>query len=582
MKMTVRQILNVLTLVAMTLVLVMAPAIPATADIDDVIGAEIDTKPNMTGDPRLDQTLANQNTAWTVIVYLNGDNSLDPSTDEAFNRMEVGACNPNVDVVVLWDRHPGGPWGPGTRRYKVKCDTNLDEPADYTEGVDTWDCGELNLGDDQMLFDFVNWAQTQYLADHYLLSIANHGGGWSPELPSPMRHRRGWMAGGTGLSWDETGMDPADPDDLDYLSTHEVGQVLQHLPHPLDVVFYDACLMGMLEEAYEIKEYARYFVASENIAWDIFRYDDYITPITANTQPVELAEHIVAVYGDFLRDEDYAGTIVALDLSATDNVATAVDNLAQTLMAEQSNAAVREQIGEAYVAAQKLDYDSNGEIEQNTEGYVDLYDLADRIRQTVTSVTIADAAQGVMDALDTSGFILAETHRSGLMWNQEGDPEEWDLEDVHGVSIYAPFGEELYVGLGCTVSTLDPCVVNYDLDCIKVRNYYTTTTPPQDPWLSLAQDTAWDEFVNSFIDVYYCGASMTASGLHLQGTEAQGLPPTRPVFVLTETREPNYDVDEWGSYKPPIGGVTIWRRDYSIPGLGRSHTVYLPPILRDR
>ena len=36
---------------------------------------------------------------------------------------------------------------------------------------------------------------------------------------------------------------------------------------PLDVVFYDACLMGMIEIAYQIKDYADFFVSSQNIAW---------------------------------------------------------------------------------------------------------------------------------------------------------------------------------------------------------------------------------------------------------------------------------------------------------------------------
>lgn len=581
MKATTKRMLNVLALTAIALCLIVIPTTAsATASIEGAVEANTNREIN---------TVPESDPAWTIIVYLNGDNSLDESTFEAFNRMEVGACNPNVDIVVLWDRSPSHPWDPGTRRYKVLCDNDLNKLANYSEGINTWNEEELNLGDDQELYEFVVWVWDNYPADHYLLSIANHGGGWSPSLPSPMRHANGWMAGGTGVSWDETGMDHDGPD-VDYLSTHEVGDVLKDLSNdgasPIDIVLYDACLMGMLEEAYEIKDYALYFIASENIAWDIFRYDDYVDSITTSTQPAELAKHIVSVYGGFLHDEDYAGTIVALDLSAVDNVAIALDNLAQAMRAELSNKTVRGQIGEAYMAAQKLDYDSSGEIEQDKEGYVDLYDLADWINQTVTSTNIADKAQEVMDELDTSGFVLTETHHSALMWNRKDEPEYWDLENVHGVSIYAPFGEELYVGLGCTVPALDHCVVNYDTDCIKVRNYYTTTTLFQEPHLALAQDTAWDEFVKDLIDTYYCAASKTASGLYLQGTEAQGLPPIRPTSVLMETREPNYDVDEWTSWRRPIGGATTisleWREDYLVAGLDRSPAVYLSPILRER
>lgn len=602
MKTTVRRVLNALILLAMALGLIVALTTLATADVDersdtkmyieaDAADASKNFESNLNAIPPFLKNASPMQTcfdipsdpkpeaAWTIMVYLNGDNSLDASTDEAFNRMEVGACNPNVNVVVLWDRHPGNIWYSGTKHYEVKCDTDIEEMADYTEGVDVRDCGEVNLGDSQTLHNFVSWSQTKYPAEHYLLSVADHGGGWSPEFPTLLPFARGWMAGGTGLSWD----DPGEPADFDYLSTSEVGNVLQWVPDSLDIVFYDACLMGMLEEVYEIKDHSSYFIASENIAWDIFCYDEYINPITANTQPVELAEHIVTVYSDFLHNEDYAGSLAAIDLSATDEVSRAVDNLAQVLITGQSNVTVREQIGKAYMVTQKLDYDGNGEIEQSTDGYVDLYDLAVRIREIVTSTSVVDAAQGVVDVLNTSGFILTETHHSGLMENLEGDVREWDLEDVHGVSIYMPFGEELYVGLGCNVPTLDHCVVNYDTDCIKVRDYYTTTVSQP---LSFSQETAWGKFVNSFIDAYYCANSTTASGLHLQETEGEGLPPMRPTSVLMETREPNYDTDEWIPWRRPIGGVTIidsaWRHGHSASDLVGLSTVYLPPILRDQ
>jgi len=497
---------------------------------------------------------------WTIIVYLNGDNDnkLDIKTSLAFNNMEVGVCNnPNVSVLVLWDRLSGGTWDPGTKRYKVKCDTDPLELADYVEGVDTWSDGELNLGDAQTLYDFASWAQAKYPADHYWLSIIDHGGGWSPDLPLGMPMTGGWHLGGTGLSWDETNVDP------DYLSTHEMGQVLRSLSNegadPLDVVFYDANLMGLLEEAYEISGYAHYFVASENIAWNVLPYEYYIAPIAADTEAMELAEHIVDTYVDALSTP---GTMSALDLSATGSVSAAVDDLAQAIMVEQYNATIRDQIGDAYMMAQKLDYDGDGDIEQYEEGYVDLYDLAVRIEQRVDSAAIRDAARGVMDALDTSGFIHAEAHRSGI----------WDLDDVHGISIYMPFGEELYIGSGCDKTVLDICVVNDDPDCVKLRDYYTTTVPPLTQQLSFAQDTNWDEFVNSFIDLYYCNTSISVSALRLDREETRGLPSIRPISILSEPRAPNFDPEDWPPL-PPIGGVSIV--------LSPKRGAYLPTLLRD-
>jgi len=145
----------------------------------------------------------------------------------------------------------------------------------------------------------------------------------------------------------------------------------------------------------------------------------------------------------------------------------------------------------------------------------------------VSSSAIIARAALVMDELDNSGFILAEGSRSG----------QWDLENVHGVSIYLPFGEELYVGSQCAITTTNPCVVNDDPSCLKMRDYYTTTVPPQLPQLSFAQDTAWDEFVNGFIDAHYCNPLTALSGLGMYNVAGPGLPSERPVSILDEFRD---------------------------------------------
>ena len=222
---------------------------------------------------------------WTFMVYLNGDNDLDEETFDVFNRLESAADDPNLDIIVLWDR-----LGPGnTKRYKVKYDTNLFELASYTQGEDCWDMGELNMGNGRTLYDFVTWTRKYYTARHYFLSLVDHGGGWAPTLP-PALGRHYSSTGGSAMSWDATSS-------YDSLSTSELGNVFKFLTsdgvNKIDVVFYDACLMGMVENAYEIRDYADYFVASENMAWASWPYDRYVSSMTSATEPLTLAANIV-------------------------------------------------------------------------------------------------------------------------------------------------------------------------------------------------------------------------------------------------------------------------------------------------
>jgi hypothetical protein len=126
--------------------------------------------------------VATSETGWTFMVYLDGDNNLERYEIDDFNQMELAANNANVNVIVQLDRIPGedssnGDWTT-TRRYEVKYDTDTDNFASYTLGVDYWELGELNMADPNTLSGFVQWAKTNYPADHYFLALVNHGSGW--------------------------------------------------------------------------------------------------------------------------------------------------------------------------------------------------------------------------------------------------------------------------------------------------------------------------------------------------------------------------------------------------------------------
>ena len=346
---------------------------------------------------------------WTFMVYLDGDNDLEESEIGSFNLMELAANNANVNIVVQIDRTPGfdtsnGDWTT-TRRYKVKHDTHPVNFASYTEGVDYWDLGELNMADPNTLIDFVQWAKSNYPADHYCLALSNHGSGWKPRGSGQIVPR--------GILVDDT--------DEDYMSTAELSSALNSATsggtEKLDVLFLDACLMQMIEVGYEVKDYSQYLVTSEYISWGPGPYHAYISSITSTTTAPQLATAIVNEYHSY-----WSGTICAHTMSAVDlaqfGLASVVDDFAQELTTGLST--YRTEIENSRTACQKFDVDS----------YIDLYHFAFLINQNIADATIQNAAQAVMTAVNNA--VIAEAHENGSAGNY------YPLDNANGISIYFP------------------------------------------------------------------------------------------------------------------------------------------------
>lgn len=408
---------------------------------------------------------AAEDPAWVLLVYLSADNNLDNPDyrvirdKEAFNALEKAAfLNPRLRIYVQWDRSPDhADDGPDdhTRRYRVRPDLNPFELAFYTEGVDTWDLGEENMGDPQVLYEFITWARGLYNSTYDALSIIGHGGGWSPTL-DPVLGYTGYLP--SGIAWDDSSGD--------YLSTKELGEALywatDEQVNPFAVIFFDASMMAMLENAYEVRGNASYLVASEGAVWARFAYDAYLQGTGDTTTPLNFAQKIVAGYAASLEGYPLTMGAIAIDLTSLTPLAESVDDLAIALT--DSLTETRAYIAQAYTNTQK--FDSNWDIELTVpDAYVDLYDFAYQLDQLVpiSATAVHTSAQAVMNAWDS--VVITETHRNGHPWI---DPSvTWNFDGAHGLSVYLPLGEDLWI-----------------------RDYYRGTE------LALAQDTQWDEFIH--------------------------------------------------------------------------------------
>jgi hypothetical protein len=265
--------------------------------------------------------------------------------------------------------------------------------AVYTQGVDMWAQGETNMGDPANLTGFVQWARTTYPARHYALVIRDHGDGLG------------------GMQEDSRS--------ADHLTVPELDQALETITsgaNPLDLMFMDACLMGMIEDAYQFRGQTGVYTASENVTWSSIRsnpHHDYFYATGPTTTAHQMAQMIVDGYASWMetRLAGYSYTLSAVDMAALDNLVSATNNLAASL--DAGMAAYGSQI-----QASRL-----GTIHYWQNPYIDLFDFADNIDASINDATIRFNAQQVKNAVDT--YVLAERHST----SQAGS---------HGVSIFFP------------------------------------------------------------------------------------------------------------------------------------------------
>jgi hypothetical protein len=301
---------------------------------------------------------------WTFMVYLDGDNNLEGAGIDDFLEMSSVGSTEQINIVVQFDRIDGydtsyGDWTATKRFYVTKSMTPYRENA-------LEDLGELNHGDPQTLIDFVNWAKENYPAENYALILWNHGGGWRLAVENLWRKETGRKTETIfkAVCWDDT-------DGLDTLYMNEVQSALNS-SGGVNLIGFDACLMGMVEVAYEIRNNNEVMVGSEELEpGDGWPYDKILQDLTLNPtwSSSELGPAIVDRYY-----ESYGSnhTQSAVDLSIMNTLAStvssfaqamidswdsdqdAVKNAAQAVMEELDNTVIHEQHGSLWPGAYGL------------------------------------------------------------------------------------------------------------------------------------------------------------------------------------------------------------------------------------
>jgi hypothetical protein len=256
-----------------------------------------------------------------IMMYLAADNNLDPYITADWHEMEAARVDdfPWLRVFVLLDRAGNN----NTRFYEVhnNASTRLAGPAMGLTATGTNE--ELNMGHPNTLGNFITDVQAITGTDNaaFFLILSDHGDGWRNQAAARPKEVTRAVCGD-------------DTSGGDYLTTRELGQAVSG--KGLRLIGFDACLMGMAEVAYELRNHARIMVASQETepgeGWaftNLFRQFGQGGDSRPEAFGQLVADTYMASYGSSASEL----TMAVHDLSRMDALAAAVGPAASALQA---------------------------------------------------------------------------------------------------------------------------------------------------------------------------------------------------------------------------------------------------------
>ena len=329
---------------------------------------------------------------WGFYVYMAGDNTLYEEVTDDLNEMKMVGSNNNLEIVTLTDQLLGN----DSHAYHVI--KHGVEETTLSEINATWE-NEIDMGDGETLKDFMVWATTEYPAQRKILVIWDHGSGWKKVAEDQGSH----------------------------LTVPEIRKAIEDYREitgdpPLTMIGFDACLMGMFEIAYELKDQAEMIHGSEAYEpLEGWTYNHLLYKLEQQTTNSELAHYIVNDYIESYRNgsvyTSYSVTAAVVDTSKLEDVWDKLEDFSG-----QINSVLpvyRDQVSDSRDQTQRYD--------QNPD-YRDLYDLAINVENRIPVSDTIKYSRELQNSINDA--VIAEDH-----WQKPG---KLPVERAHGLTIYFP------------------------------------------------------------------------------------------------------------------------------------------------
>ncbi|HUN07301.1 MAG TPA: clostripain-related cysteine peptidase [Aggregatilineales bacterium] len=425
---------------------------------------------------------------WTILHYTAVDNNLEGAAFNDYYEMQVVGSGDGVNIVTQLDRAEGfesrfGDWT-DTRRFFIEqvpalpvldLEGKRNALVDYFvqigagtaediraqaaaldeatinsifennnvgvsfEQAPVQELGEVDMGDPEALTDFIVWGAQNYPAEHYLIVIGSHGGGWR-------------------------GIGPDDGSDHSMLQLPEIDAALGAAREQLgidkfDIVGFDACLMGVLDVAVMLEPHADYVLFSQEVipsnGWE---YTNSIAAMQANPDwsAYQVGANFVDNYIAY-----YAGpgarTKVDLGLVETAGLPTLLQSLNDF---SQAVAAEPAQLLSALGTARNNSQNFGASLGDRAEyySYIDLRDFMTwfSVQTSVTEEAYL-AAQAVIGAFDQAVVYATADSK---------------LPGSNGLAVYLPATQNVYDAFGTDYPALAPGGVTFWQDYL--NQFYAT------------------------------------------------------------------------------------------------------------
>ncbi len=334
---------------------------------------------------------------WLIIIYSAGDNDLHQDLFNDLDELEEIGSNDNIDIVAIADQGNQGVQWKGAKILHLQKDEEIGKINSPT----LENLGNVNMADPDFMSKKIGEIINKFPSKNVMVIISDHGSGWQGAIDDITPIFRN-------------------------MKLKQIKEAFKKLTEiagrKIDILGWDACLMGMFEVGYELKDYVKYMVASEQtIGAEGWPYKNIFAKIIKKLVksyrneeeniPENLAKKIVKSCMDF----PSIRTLSAVDLSKSEELAKSVDELSLTILKYPEYFPTIRQI---FINTQKF-----------YMGYRDLGHFLELLQKSNVNQEIKEKASKTMEKLKE--YVIQNYH------NQE-------YPHAHGVSIEMPLNPRPY------------------------------------------------------------------------------------------------------------------------------------------